>query len=453
MSNKPLPVVAIVGRPNVGKSSLFNRLLKKRRALVDATPGLTRDRLYADVEWRGVRFRIADTGGIQLGSQERIAKGMMGQVAKAMREAALALFVCDARHGPLPLDQEAASWMRPFGKLVVLAVNKVDSGRQEGAVHEFSSLGLGVGFPVSALHGLGIGDLLDEVVQRLKSVSSVQLPVSESEAGHVDAGHGTRSLRVAIVGRPNVGKSSLINRLLNEERILVDEIPGTTRDPVEVQFLYQDQPYSLVDTAGIRARARLKAKMDVVARIKALEAMEGADVCLGVLDATVGLVRDDLRVLDEVVSAFKPLCLAVNKWDLLPPGTDPKQAASGIVRRAPFLRFAPVVPTSAKTGLNVLRALELASSAAKTAASPVPAQRLVELTALLQEDPKAPPAVRYGGLKEISQVRVSPPTFHLIARPKRPFAPSDIAYLEAVFRRELGFKGVPLRIQILRRPG
>ncbi|MBI3333330.1 MAG: ribosome biogenesis GTPase Der [Candidatus Omnitrophica bacterium] len=270
MSDQTIPVVAIIGRPNVGKSTLFNRLLKKRRALVDATPGVTRDRLYGDLQWQGVHFRVVDTGGLQFDSRDRLGERVALQVSKAMEEASLALLVGDGREGPMPLDREVASWLRPWGKPVLVVVNKVDSDRELPASYEFSSLGFGEPLGVSASHGRGIGELLDAVARRL--------PLGSGTVGSGTVGSGT--IRVAIVGRPNVGKSSLVNRIANEERVLVDEAPGTTRDPVEVTVSYQERPYCLIDTAGVRSKRRLNSRVDAVARIKALEVIHGVDVCL-----------------------------------------------------------------------------------------------------------------------------------------------------------------------------
>ena len=337
------PVVVILGRPNVGKSSLFNRLLQRRQALVDAAPGLTRDRLYGEVRWRGIRFRVVDTGGLLTFSgagKGGLEEAIAGQVARAMEEATLALVVCDARAGITPLDRQVADWVRRWRKPVMLVANKADTRELCDDAAEFSELGLGPPCAISSLHGLGIGELLDEVLERLGDAPFVK------RMGHSsleECPKMERPLKVAIVGRPNVGKSSLLNRILNEERVLVDTQPGTTRDPVETQFEHRGRRICWVDTAGLRARRTLRTRMDAVARIKALEAISGADVCLGVLEAPLGLVRDDLRLLDHVVTAGKPLCLAVNKWDLLPRKADSRQVAAAIARRAPFLRHAPVI--------------------------------------------------------------------------------------------------------------
>ncbi len=441
-----LPVVVILGRPNVGKSSLFNRLLQRRQALVDATPGLTRDRLYGEVRWRGTRFRVVDTGGLvsfsgagKGGLEEAIA----AQVARAMEEATLALVVCDTRDGVTPLDRQVADWARRWRKPVMLVANKADTRELSDAAAELSELGLGPPRSISGLHGLGIGELLDDLVSRLcekGSGTSVQGGLPGEPAG------GT--LRVVIVGRPNVGKSSLLNRILNEERVLVDTEPGTTRDPVETQFIYRGRRICWVDTAGLRARRTLKSRMDAVARIKALEAISGADVCLGVLEAPLGIVRDDLRLLDHVVTAGKPLCLAVNKWDLLPRSADTRQVAAAIARRAPFLRHAPVLCVSARTGYQVLKAIEQVVDLADRSGRRLEPAQLSELLKAICGDSRTPAGLRSAVLLRLRQVGVRPPTFHLLGRLRKPLRDSDVAFVENLLRKVGGFEGVPIRIRL-----
>ena len=438
-------MVTIVGRPNVGKSALFNRLVQKRQSLVDATPGLTRDRLYGDVAWQGRTFRIVDTGGLEFSSGDRMQKAIASQVALAMEEASLALLVVDGRAGLIPLDRKVADWLRRLGKPVLPVVNKVDGEVRTEEAYEFAEMGLGSPWPVSSLHGLGIGELLDAVVKLLPPETA---PVPDT--GTVPGTDVQKEpVRIAIVGRPNVGKSSLLNRILNEERVLVDDRPGTTRDPVETEFRYQGQRFLWIDTAGVRARKTVKTHLDAVSRLKTLEVMAGSDVCVGVLEATAGMLRDDLRLLDEVVSAGKPVCLAVNKWDLLPRSSDLKQVASSIARRAPFLRFAPVVCTSAKTGFQVLKLIEQAAGLAAISRKRLTTAEVRELLEFLRGSPKAPPGLRNAQLIRLSQVAGVPPTFHLMARTRGRFSGQDTAYLENVLRERGGFEGTPVRIHFL----
>ena len=441
-----LPIVAIVGRPNVGKSALFNRLIGKRRALVDATPGLTRDRLYGDLEWEGRHFRVVDTGGLAFSKGSDLGVAMESQVAKAMEESQLALFVCDAKEGLLPLDSKVADWIRRWGKPTLLVVNKVDVEKEVPSVHEFFQLGMGEPIPIAALHGLRVDGLLDAIVEKLKAAPKKSQPVSDT--------HNTEdAIKVAMVGRPNVGKSSLVNRILKEERVLVDAAPGTTRDPVDSYITVDGELYCLIDTAGIRAKRRLPTRIDAVVRMKALDAVHRADVCLAVLDASAGIVRDDLKILDKVTTAGKPICLAVNKWDLAPASvsTSPEQVADGIAKHTPFLRFFPVVCTSAKTGYNVLRLLEQAKDLARRASRRISDEEKEGLLQFLQSDPKTPPGFRSGRWVEIAQMVGAPPTFHVTVKLKKPIRPADMTYLEGVFRRRLRLEGIPIRIRLLRR--
>ena len=450
-SNSVLPVVAIFGRPNVGKSSLFNRILRRRRALVDSTPGLTRDRLYGDVRWGGLSFRVVDTGGLvfpQKGRKNAMEEAIASQVARAMEEAAVALFVCDGRAGLLPLDRQVASWLRPWGKQVLVVVNKVDADTSALGVHEFSALGLGSARPVSGLHGLGVGNLLDAVVEQLRAGSKG----AAGEKGG-DLSDSLPTIRVALVGRPNVGKSSLLNRLLNEERVLVDEKPGTTRDPVEAALSYNGRRYLLTDTAGVRARRTLKSRMDAVARLKTMEVIRRAQVCVGILEAQTGIVGDDLKLLDQVVSAHRPLCLLLNKWDLLSPSqqaVSAEEAAAQVGRRAPFLRFAPVVCVSAKTGFQTLQVLDRIREVADASAGRLTSGQTRQILDRIRKDPRSPAGLKYGRLIRLHQVGVCPPAFHLLAaRLQRPLRRSDLTFLEELLRREGGFVGSPVRLRLL----
>lgn len=420
----------------MGKSALFNRLVQRRQSLVDATPGLTRDRLYGDVTWKGRLFRIVDTGGLEFSSPDRVQEGIAAQVSRAMEEASAALLLLDGRDGLLPLDRKVADWARRWGKPVLPVVNKVDGNLQEDAAFEFAQLGMGTPRTVSGLHGLGIGDLLDEIVERL--------PPAEEAAPEAEP-----AVRIAIIGRPNVGKSSLLNRILNEERVLVDPQAGTTRDPVEAEFRYKGKRFLWVDTAGVRARKTLQNKMEAVARLKSLEVIASSDVCVGVLESSAGILRDDLRLLDQVVTAGKPLCLAVNKWDLMPRSADQKQAAASVARRAPFLRFAPVVCTSAKTGYQVLKLVEQAAGLAELSRKRLTTAETKNILELLRADPKAPPGIRHAQMIRLSQVGGAPPAFHLMARTRGRFGANDAGYVEKVIREQGGFHGTPVRVRFL----
>lgn len=442
-------MVVIVGRPNVGKSALFNRLIQRRHCLVDATPGLTRDRIYGDVSWRGVTFRIVDTGGLIFSRQDRMQEAIASQVGRAMEEAGLALLVCDGRQGVVPLDREVAEWLRRWGKPVLVVSNKVDTDREIPAIHEFSALGLSDPMAVSSLHGLGVGELLDAVLDRLHPRPVVSSgtrihPGTRPSDGLPDP------IGLAVIGRPNVGKSSLINRILNEERVLVDAEPGTTRDPVETPFSYRGRRFQLIDTAGIRPSSALRSKIDWLSRMKALEVMNQAHLCLGVLDAGAGLIRDDLRVLDHAVTMGRPLCLAVNKWDLIPRSSDPHEVSKVIARRAPFLRFAPVVCTSAKSGFQIRRLLETILEVVAQAYRRLNSEECLGLLEALRQSRSAPVGVRNTNWSRLIQVGVGPPIFHLTGKTQRRLSSADMAFLDRLIRERAGFVGTPLHLRILR---
>jgi GTP-binding protein len=326
-----LPVVAIVGRPNVGKSALFNRILGERRSIVDPQPGLTRDRLYGEAEWRGRRFILVDTAGLVLAgardevpSERELRRRMEEQTRLAIAEADAILFMVDVHDGLTPVDREIADLLRRSPTPVVLVANKVDNRGRETAVHEFWELGIGEPRPVSALHGTGSGDLLDAILAHLPE----SLPVSEEA---FDA-------RVAILGRPNVGKSSLLNALLGDERSLVTATPGTTRDPVDTRVDYQERRALLIDTAGIR-RPGLTRGVEQYSLLRGLRAMERADVALVLIDASEGITAQDQHIAGYVVEAGRGLVLVVNKWDLLP--VEGKRSASHPGHRSPTSRRRP----------------------------------------------------------------------------------------------------------------
>lgn len=444
--------MVLVGRPNVGKSALFNRLIGRRQALVDATPGVTRDRLYAQAVWSGERIRVVDTGGFSF-SRQALAAGVEAQAGRALEEADLILLVCDVKTGPLPLDWEMAAWIRRWGKPVLLAVNKVDHAGRAADAAEFSALGLGEPMPVSALHGEGAAELLEEAIRRLhlqEEEVGASAPQGVSHVGARRTPKAPAPVRVALIGRPNVGKSSLVNRLLQEERVLVDELPGTTRDPVEAVFRFGQREVLLIDTAGVRAMRKTRAAPDRVARLKSLEVIRRSDVCLGILDATAGLRREDLKLLDAVIAAGKPLCLAVNKWDLVH-GVPAEEVRKGLWGRAPFLRFARVVCTSAKTGQRVLAALEAALGSAEEAARKVPPAEVRALFDALRREDSAPVGIRDGVWIRFWQAGVRPPVFHLMGRVRRPLRGSDAAYVERRIRQRWGFEGTPVRVHILQK--
>lgn len=347
------PVIAIVGRPNVGKSTLFNRLIGRRKAVVSSLPGTTRDRIEGTLEWRGMPLTVVDTGGFQLTAQGDLEIAVQRHLRVALREAQGVLFLCDALQGLLPADQLILDSLRRMGKPVVIAVNKTEHSRL--VPPEFFALGAATIFPVSALHGLGIGELLDHLAAL---VAPAGAPRSNGSA-HARAASDEGCLSVAIIGRQNVGKSSLFNAFLREERVIVSEIPGTTRDAVDTVLSLGETPLRLIDTAGLRHRRKVKSPVDLFAMARTAEAITRAHVALVVLDATQGVTTDDRRIVTQVCEAGCGLVLVVNKWDLVK-GVSERTLAASMKRAAPFAAFAPVVAVSATTGFQVAEALAIA---------------------------------------------------------------------------------------------
>jgi GTP-binding protein len=364
------PCIALVGRPNVGKSTLFNRLIGVRKAVVSSTRGTTRDRLYGHTEWRGVPLTLIDTGGFEFAAGNGLAEAVQHHIWRALQEADGFVLVCDAKEGLVPADEMIMERLRKTGKPVVLALNKID--HRLVVPPEFFSLGGAAAFPLSALHGRGTGDLLDHLVthltvpQRHPSEPSqrTDLPAAPNPAqapGDFDGGQADVPSRhptsaVAIVGRQNVGKSSLLNSLLREERVIVSEVPGTTRDAVDTHLTVHGEPLVLIDTAGLRRRRKVKDPVDLFSMSRALEAIERCNVALVVLDATQGVTRDDQRITAQVCQAGRGLVILVNKWDRVRGGSD-RTLTEAIRRALPFASFAPVLAVSAKTGFQIPRSL------------------------------------------------------------------------------------------------
>ena len=441
-----LPMVAIVGRPNVGKSALFNRFLGERRAIVDPMAGLTRDRLYAEVEWRGRRFVIVDTAGLVLGKdrdeipeQRELRRRMEEQTRLAIEEADLVLFVLDVREGLTAVDRDIAEMLRRSRAPVVLVANKADGRGHEAMAGEFYELGLSDPQVVSALHGTGSGDLLDVVVEHL--------PPSTPEPTD-GALHG----RVAILGRPNVGKSSLVNALIGGERSLVTALPGTTRDPVDTIVGFQGKRMLLVDTAGIR-RPGLTRGVEQYSLLRGLRAMERADVGIVVIDAREGITAQDAHIVGYVVEAGRGLVLALNKWDLLSAEEKEEKVWRKQIRQD--LSFAPWAPASyisAKTGQRVAQPLEVALKVIEERHRRVATPELNRwLRGILAE--REPPTRKGKRLRLLyaTQAEASTPTFVFFVNDPELVHFSYRRFLETQLRKAFGFQGTPLRLAFRKR--
>ena len=494
-----LPVVAIVGRPNVGKSTLFNRILGTRHAIVEDRARTTRDRLYGEAEWNGRRFLIVDTGGLEIDTADPIEARVQEQARIAIAEADVIVFVVDAMSGPTPPDLEAAELLRRAKSPVLVAVNKADNDRRELEAAEFYALGWDETYPISAAHGRGTGDLLDAIVWALPPETEEELARKTREAeaeawardvadgfleplvvgdeplGELDGEDGARRVAdaidaaarkwdaaiavesedtpvaIAIVGRPNVGKSSLLNALLGEERSIVSEVPGTTRDAIDTTLAYGRSEVVLIDTAGMRRRGKVAGghASERYSALRALRAIARADVAILVLDAVDGLTAQDAHVAGYVVEEGKGLVVAINKWDLLEDKTDRTfdEFVRSIRQDVPFLDFAPVVSVSAKTGQRVGRVLEAAVDVWGERRKRISTGELNRLIGEATQR-QTPPLVKNKRPKIFyaTQAAVAPPTFVIFAREAGSVHFSYRRYLENQLREAYGFDGTPIRL-------
>lgn len=471
-----LPIVAIVGRPNVGKSTLFNRIVGERTAIVEDRARTTRDRIYAGAEWNGRRFIVVDTGGLEMRAGDQIEEKVQEQARLAIEEADVIMLVVDAAAGETPADQDAAQLLRTSHAPVLVAVNKADNEKRELEGAEFHRLGWDETYAISALHGRGTGDLLDAIVWALPPESESELarkqreaaldegwpePESVAAGAAADAGAaGTdeapeperldRPLGVAIVGRPNVGKSSLLNQLLGEDRAIVSDIPGTTRDAIDTELDWHGEPIRLIDTAGIRRRGKVAggAASERFSALRALRAIERADVAVLVVDSVEGLTAQDAHVAGYVIDEGRALVVALNKWDLVEKDERTfDEHAARIRRDVPFLDFAPIVAISAKTGLRAGRVLEAAITIAEQRRRRVPTGELNRLLAEVTFRQTAP-AVKGKRPKfyYATQVAIEPPTFVIFTSDADSVHFSYKRYLENRLREAFGFEGTPVRL-------
>jgi GTP-binding protein len=444
-STRQLPSVVLVGRPNVGKSTLFNRLSGTRRAIVTAIPGTTRDVIAQAAEWRGVPFELIDTGGMFGASQDPLQKLVVTRGRRAIGQADLLVFLVDGREGLVAGDREIAQVVRAASTPAVLAINKTDDRRAKGGLLEFAELGFDPMFEVSAEHGEGTGDLLDAIIERLQPA-----PVA---AGAMAA---TAEVRVAIVGRPNAGKSSLVNRLLREERMIVSEEPGTTRDVVDAVLRWHKRQFRIVDTAGIRRPGRVAraGQVEAVSVLLARRAIESADIVVLVVDAGVGPTDQDAAIAGEAEEAGRGIVIAANKWDLV------KERGSEFVktfdetlrRQMKFLDYAPVLHISALTGERTSQLLEVIDHVAASRTARV---RTPELNSFIRKITTAqpPPSAHGKGVRVLyaAQTGVAPPTFVLFTNAVTRFHFSYERFLVNRIRDRFGFLGTPIRLHVRRR--
>ncbi|KAA3616290.1 MAG: ribosome biogenesis GTPase Der [Calditrichaeota bacterium] len=430
-------LVTIVGRPNVGKSTFFNRIIEKREAIVDDFAGVTRDRKYAETEWCGVEFNLVDTGGYFPGVSDKIGKAILKQVDISIDEADVIIYMVDGRAGRTPMDEDIAPILKKWGKPILLCVNKLDSRELDINIHEFYRLGLGEPYAIASSNGRNIGDFLDAIVENI--------PENKKQKVDFDKEIETR-MQLAIVGKPNAGKSSLINSLLGEEKHIVTEIPGTTRDAVDTLFKYQGEEIILVDTAGLRRRAKVTDRLEYFSTVRTQEAIRRSDVAVVMIDATEGLVDQDIRIILDVVKFNKGILIAVNKWDLVE--KDAKTAREferAITELLHTLRYIPVIFISALEKKRIYKVIDIAKELylerQKTVATNALNKFLEEIVAKYPPPSNDKKEVK---IKYITQVKSPPPVFALYANHPKSIKSNYRQYIENQFRARYPFTGVPL---------
>lgn len=430
------PVVAIVGRPNVGKSTLFNKIAGKRISIVEDVPGVTRDRIYAEAEWLGRTFIMIDTGGLEPYSQDIIMQQMVRQAEIAIETANVIIFVVDGQEGITATDQEVANMLRKTSKKVILACNKIDSPKYKDNIYEFYNLGIGEPIGISAGQALGIGDLLDEVISGFPH---------EDEEEYDDL-----TIKVALVGRPNVGKSSIINKILGEDRVIVSNIPGTTRDAIDTPFEADGQKYVLIDTAGMRKKGRINEAIERYSVIRSLTAIERSDVCILVIDGETGVTEQDSKIAGYMHEQGRGAIIVVNKWDLVE--KDDKtmnRYKDDIIKELSFMNYAPIMFVSALTGKRIPKILEMVNYVSNQHAMRIHTGLLNDVIneAVLMNQPAVSGGRRLNILYA-TQVSVKPPTFAIFVNDPELMHFSYERYLENQIRKSFDFQGTPIRFLI-----
>ena len=426
------PIVAIVGRPNVGKSTLFNKLIGERLSIVKDVPGVTRDRLYRDVEWSGKEFTLVDTGGLEPKTQDFIMSKIKDQAQVAIDEADVVVFLVDGKYGITGLDEEVAAVLRKKDKKVIVAVNKIDNYiKNQDRIYEFFGLGFEEVIGISGEHKVNLGDLLDAIIGKFEKVKTVQ----EEEV-----------LSIAVLGRPNAGKSSLVNKILNKERSIVSEVAGTTRDSVDSDFKYKNRKYRIIDTAGIRRKSKIDDPIEYYSVLRAIKAITRSDVCILMLDSTELVTEQDKRVAGLIYDEKKPLIIAINKWDLIEKDNSTvKQFTELVKTELPFLSYAPVITMSALTGQRVMPILDQVNDVFeeynKKISTGVLNQVLGEMIAVNPVPTRKGRAVK---INYVTQIGVAPPRFVFFANDPELVHFSYKRYLENKFREYFGFEGSPI---------
>lgn len=431
-------IVAIVGRPNVGKSTLFNRIVGSRDAIVHDTPGVTRDRKYAPADWAGKNFTLIDTGGYMPDAVDEIGRAIREQARIAIDEASAVIFVVDALEGLTSLDRDIATILHKSNKKTYLVVNKVDNEKREPDVAEFFAVGLGDPLPLSALLGRRIGDFLDMLV------ADIDLDRDQQQDPR---------LKLAVIGKPNVGKSSLVNALAGSERSIVTPIPGTTRDPVDLIIRYYGEEILLVDTAGLRRKARVKESVEFYSALRTIRSVERCDVAAVLIDAEQGLDKQDLRIIQDVADRKRSMVLVVNKWDLIEKDEKTAQILEKMIRETlRIYAYVPIIFVSAQTKQRIFKLLDVVKSVYAESIKRIPTHELNEI--VLADIKRRPPSSSSGKeikVKYITQVRTHPPTFAFFVNEPKLIQEAYKRFLEGRIREHFNFTGVPLTIHFRRR--
>lgn len=433
------PIVAIVGRPNVGKSTLFNKIAGKRISIVEDQPGVTRDRIYTEVEWQGNNFTLIDTGGIEPNSEDQILKQMKQQAEVAIETAEVIVFLVDGQEGITASDQEVANMLRRTKKKIILAVNKIDAPKYRDNIYEFYNLGLGEPMGISSGQALGLGDLLEEIVKHFP-------PEGEEP-------YDEFTIKVAVVGKPNAGKSSLVNKILGEERVIVSDVPGTTRDAIDTPFTIEDSKYVFIDTAGMRKRGKVFESIERYSVVRSLTAIERADVCLLLIDAKEGVSEQDSKIAGYINDQGKAVVIVVNKWDIIEKDEKTiEKYKADIKKELSFMDHAPMVFISALTGQRVNKVLEQINHVSNQSAMRISTGMLNDIVseAVLTNQP----AISGGRRLKIyyaTQVSVKPPTFALFVNEPALMHFSYKRYLENQIRKAFSFEGTPIRFLLRQR--
>lgn len=428
MDKPKLLKIAIVGRPNVGKSSIFNRIVGARKAIVEPSSGTTRDRLHADIRWKGKSFTVIDTAGFEEAAPGNMAELVLKQIRSGVKEADIILFVTDGMAGILPQDRELSSMLRKTSKKVYLVVNKIDTASDTAKTSEFFELGLGDPYAVSAMHNRGIEKLCDDLAKGIE------------KSGDID---DTRPVKVAIVGRPNVGKSSYLNFILSEERVIVHPTAGTTRDSIDIDFKYKDRDYLLIDTAGIRHNAVINRASDFYGSVRSKESIKRCDVAIVLIDGFEGLTKDSIRIIDECLEEGKGLVVAVNKWDLVK-GVETSKYKDRLATNMSVVRYLPVVFISCITGLNVKSTLEVIWNVYERSRTVIQPDKIADILKSLNNAAEInSKRIKFVFLKQKGSM---PPEFIMGVRDLKAVSENLKGFVENFFRKSCDLDGVPVRI-------